>query len=83
MKKFIKLNNERIIDIRSLKELDLFKDEELLKNFKKEFIEVDAPDGYNDIELMVRFIYKNNQFIETTQFIDAEKIKNEIYEIED
>lgn len=82
MKKLIKVENERIIEIRPVEELNLFKDEELLEQFKKQFIEVEVPEGYNDIEILTKFIYKDDKFVETTKFLDLEKARLELDEIQ-
>lgn len=82
MKKLIKIQNERIMEIRPLEELELFKDDKLLEQFKKDFIEVEVPEGYNDVEIMTKFLYKDNKFVETTQFIDLENAQIELDEIQ-
>lgn len=82
MKKLIKLENERIIEIRPVEELKLFQDEELLEQFKKEFIEVEVPEGYNDIEILTKFVYIDDKFVETTKFLDLEKARLELDEIQ-
>lgn len=81
MKKFIKVENERIVDIRPLEEVDLYKDEELLKQFKKEFIEVEVPEGYNDIEILSQFIYKEGKFTKTDVFLHSRQLGIELDEI--
>jgi len=82
MKKLIRVENNRIVEIRPIEELDLFKDEKLLENFKKDFIEVEVPKANNDIEIMMNFIYKDNKFVETTQFIDLKNAQLELDEIQ-
>lgn len=82
MKKLIRVENERIIEIRPVEELDLFQDEKLLEQFKKQFIEVEVPEGYNDIEILTKFIYKDDKFVETTKFLDLKKARLELDEIQ-
>ena len=72
MKKLIRIENERIIEIRPLEELE----------FLEGFIEVEVPEGYHDIEIMSKFLYKNNKFVETTQFIDLKNARIELGEIQ-
>lgn len=81
MKKFIKVENERIVDIRPLTEVELYKDEELLKQFKKEFTEVEIPEGYNDIEILSQFIYKDGKFTKTDIFLHSRQLGIELDEI--
>lgn len=72
MKKLIRIDNERIVEIRPLEELE----------FLEGFIEVEVPEANNDIEIMSKFLYKNNKFVKTTQFIDLENAKIELDEIQ-
>ena len=81
MKRYIKLQGERIVDVRPIEEISLFKDETLLEEFKNNFLELETPD-VNNIELMVKYIYKNGEFIETTVFIERQQRAQELLEIE-
>lgn len=71
MKKLIRVDNNRIVEIRPIEELD----------FLKGFIEVEVPKEKDDVEIMMNFIYKDNKFVETTKFVDLEKAKIELDEI--
>jgi hypothetical protein len=81
MKRYIKLQGERIIDVRPLEEINLFKKEELIEQFKKEFVELETPD-VTDLELLAKYIYKNKKFVATDIFLKEEETKNELSEIE-
>ena len=72
MKKLIRIENERIIEIRPLEELE----------FLEGFIEVEVPKDYKDIEILTKFIYKNGKFVKTTKFIDLENARIELGEIQ-
>lgn len=72
MKKLIRVENERIIEIRPLEELE----------FLEGFIEVEVPKDYKDIEILTKFIYKNGKFIETDTFLNLKKLQFELDEIE-
>lgn len=82
MKRYIKLQGERIVDVRPIEEINLFKDETLLEEFKNNFLELETPD-VNNIELMLKYIYKNGEFIETTVFIERQQRAQELLEIEE
>lgn len=72
MKKLIRVENERIIEIRPLEELE----------FLEGFIEVEVPKDYKDIEILTKFIYKNGKFIETDTFLNLNKLQFELDEIQ-
>ena len=70
MKKYIKLDKEKIIEIRPL-------DEEIDHT---DYIKVELPEG-NDIFIMQNYLYKNNKFVKTDTIVNAKKSLQERLEI--
>ena len=81
MKRYIKLQGERIVEVRPIEEVNLFTDETLLEEFKNNYLELETPD-VNDIDLMVKYIYRNGSFVETNAFIEREERVTELSEIQ-
>lgn len=81
MKRYIKLQGERIVEVRPIEEINLFTDETLLEEFKNNFLELETPD-VNDIDLMVKYIYRNGSFVETNAFIEREERLSELLDIQ-
>jgi len=77
MEKYIKLNGERIVEVRPLLEEPT---EELLARFEQEFIRLDVPD-VGDMELLTGYIYKNNKFTKTSVFQEQFELGVELDEI--
>ena len=70
MKKYIKVDKEKIIEIRPL-------DEEVDHTG---YIEVELPEG-NDIFIMQNYLYQNGKFVKTDAIINAKKVLEETSEI--
>lgn len=70
MEKYIKLNGQKIIEIRPLLSEDV--DEKVLETFEEEFIRAIVPEELSDIQIMQNYLYVNEKFVETDQ------IKNKI-----
>lgn len=94
MEKYIKLDGERIVEVRPLlkatepidptlppNEIEYQVNPELLERFEKEFTRANVPDGVPDIELLTGYLYKNNKFVKTTIFKEQVKLRIELDEI--
>lgn len=94
MEKYIKLDGERIVEVRPLleatepidptlppNEIEYRVNPELLEKFENEFTRANVPDGVSDMELLTGYLYKNNKFVKTTIFKEQFELGIELDEI--
>lgn len=94
MEKYIKLDGERIVEVRPLlkanepidptlppNEIEYQVNPELLERFEKEFTRANVPDGVTDIELLTGYLYRNKKFVKTTIFKEQFELGVELDEI--
>lgn len=79
MEKYVKLNGEKIVEVRPL--LPETADPDIVARFETEFLRVDVPD-VNDIELMKTYVFRDGQFIQTNDFLKVEALKKELVQIQ-
>lgn len=79
MEKYIKVNNDKIVEIREVYETEL--SEEIKQLFEKEYKKIDIPDSLSDIQVMSQYLYKNNKLVKTDIFLKQQELNSEMLEI--